>query len=174
MPGLRLQKVVAPPAFPHDYREIVRVADLDFPRTFTGYYNRGPGREIEYELEIEFLDGSPRCVAIRNPAGITPLRGLREDLGNLDELVKQAVSIAPVQAGDKELRPLRRSDLRRARQAVKRRRYGDDYHRQVLDLAAEAKARGERQDYWVGDELGLAYATARTHIRRARDALGEH
>jgi hypothetical protein len=163
MPGLRLDQVSFDRSF-----DPVRIGDLDFAREFTAHFDHG------YELDIEIIDGAPVCVAIRNPAGITPLHGLREDLGNLDELVKRAAMLAQNEPGGKQLRPLRRSDLRRARQAIKRRRYDDDYHRRVLDLADEAKALGERQDFWVQDKLGLpSPATARTHIRRARDALGE-
>jgi hypothetical protein len=154
--------------------DAVRIGDLEFARWFTAYYNRGPGFAIEYELDIEIIDGAPVCVAIRNPAGITASHGLRKDLGNLDELVKQAATWAQKEPGDKQPRPLLRGiELRRARQAIKRRHYDDDHHRRVLDLADEAKALGKRQDIHVAEELGLLYATARTQIRRARDALGE-
>ena len=53
-------------------------------------------------------------------------------------------------------------------------RYDDEYHRAVLDAAAEAKLSGQPQDFAVMDRFGLDNpATARTHIHRAKAALNE-
>jgi hypothetical protein len=164
MPGVRVEEV----SFAHGL-DPIEIGDIVIFRQFTARFSRG------YELEIELIDGRPECVAIRNPNGITATRGLRDDLGNLAELVKTAAAWASNPAGENQLRPLRRSDLARAaRRLGKRGHYDDAYHRRVLDAAADAKTQGWRQDEWVMRQLGLrSMATARTHISRARTALGE-